>query len=462
MMDNTETLNNITDPKFRDLCADIAKRMEALHVPGVAAGILNEGEEQIAGFGVTNIDHPLAVNADTLFQIGSITKTFVGTLVMRLVEAGKLELDAPLRRYLPDLRMLDETVAAHVTMRHLLTHTGGWIGDYFDDFGYGDDALATMVAKVAELPQLTPLGEVWSYNNSGFYLAGRVIEVLTGKTFEAAMQELILDPLGMTMSFFFAHDVITHRFVVGHQVENDQARVATPWPIGRAAHPAGGLVCTVGDLFRYARFHMGDGTTAAGERLLTPESLALMQTPQFAAGGISKVGLTWFITDIEGTRFIGHGGGTNGQITQLSIAPERGFAIVVLTNANKGGEICGAAIKAALKSYLNVTEPEVAPIEAPPETLETYVGRYASRMTELELTLQDGTLVLQARPRGGFPKPDSPPPPAPPPVKIALYAEDRAVGLEPPYKDARIEFLRSPDGMPIWMRIGGRVHRRED
>jgi CubicO group peptidase (beta-lactamase class C family) len=459
-MDHAAQHNNIADPKFRDLSAEVEKEMERLHVPGVALGTMYEGQEYIAGFGVTNIDHPLAVDADTLFQIGSITKTFVGTLAMRLVEAGKLELDAPLRRVLPDLRMADESVAVNVTMRHLLTHTGGWVGDYFDDMGYGDDALANIVTKVAGLPQLTPLGEVWSYNNSGFYLVGRAIEVLTGKTFEAAMQEWILDPLGMKMSFFYAHDVMTHRFAVGHRIENDQANVATPWPIGRAAHPAGGLVCTVGDLFRYARFHMGDGTTAEGERLLTQESLALMRTPQVAAGGTSQVGLTWFITDINGVRTIGHGGGTNGQITQLSIVPEHGFALVVLTNAGKGGEICGAAVKSGLKNYLGLVQPEATPIEVPTDQLEPYVGQYDSRMMTVDLMLTEGSLVLQATPKGGFPRPDTPPPPAPPPVKIALYAEDRAVALEPPYKDARIEFLRDPEGEVAWLRVGGRVHRR--
>ncbi|MCW3055058.1 MAG: penicillin-binding protein beta-lactamase class, partial [Chthonomonadales bacterium] len=271
------------DPKYRELCAQVARDMERLHVPGAVVGVLFEGKEQIRGFGVTSVDHPLPVDATTLFQIGSITKTFVGTLIMRLVEQGKVALDTPLRTYLPDLRLSDEAVEERVTLRHLLTHTGGWVGDYFDDCGFSDDALAQIVARVADLPQLTPLGEVWSYNNAGFYLAGRVIEVVTGKPFETAMQELVLDPLGMQESFFFARDVITKRFAVGHIVKDERPEVAVPWSIGRAAHPAGGLVCTTGDLFRYARFHSGHGTAEDGTRLLTPESLALMRVPQFQA-----------------------------------------------------------------------------------------------------------------------------------------------------------------------------------
>ena len=257
--------------------------MERWHVPGVVVGVSREGDEEVAGLGVTSIEHPLPVDDLTLFQIGSITKTFTGTLVMRLVEAGEIDLDEPVRTYLPELRLGDDDVARRVTMRHLLTHTGGWEGDYFDDLGLGDDALTRMVAALAELPQVTPLGEVWSYNNAGFYIAGRVVEVVTGKTFEAAMHELVLDPLELAMTFFFADDVMTRRFSVGHHIEGEDVSVARPWLIGRSANPAGGLVSTARDLLRYARFHMGDGESGDGKRLLTAESMALMRRPHIAA-----------------------------------------------------------------------------------------------------------------------------------------------------------------------------------
>jgi CubicO group peptidase (beta-lactamase class C family) len=335
------------------------------------------------------------------------------------------------------------------------------VGDYFNDFGSGADALATMVERVADLPQLTPLGEIWSYNNSGFYLAGRVIEVVTGKSFEPALRDLVLTPLGLDHSYFFAEEVITRRFAVGHNIEEDEARVARPWAIGRAAHPAGGLVCTAGDLLRYARFHSGDGTAADGTRLLTPESLALMQTPQFASSGLSYVGITWFITAVDGTQFIEHGGGTNGQISLLRIVPDRDFALVVLTNAGRGGEIAATVARSALKSYLDLVLPDATPLETPAEALEAYTGRYVSAMRDLSLSVQEGTLKLEITPKGGFPTPDSPPGPTPPPVRMALYAEDRAVGLDAPMKDSRAEFLRNPEGEVAWLRVGGRVHARE-
>src|SRR2546428_9358229 len=100
-------------------------------VPGVAVGLIADGQETVAGFGVTNVDHPLAVDGDTLFQIGSITKTVTATAIMRLVEAGRLSLDAPVRTYLPELRLRDEGLAAPRTLRHLPTHHGGWVRGRF-------------------------------------------------------------------------------------------------------------------------------------------------------------------------------------------------------------------------------------------------------------------------------------------------------------------------------------------
>jgi CubicO group peptidase (beta-lactamase class C family) len=460
-MIDKSVLDSITDEKFRPICEKVVDEMNRLPIPGAVVGVLHEDREAIAGFGTTSLEHPLAVTEDTLFQIGSITKTYLATAVMRLVEMGKLELDRPIRTYLPEFKLADETVAARVTMRHLLTHTGGWVGDYFDDFGLGEDALAKMVAKLADLQQLTPLGEVWSYNNSGFYVAGRVIEVVTGANFERAMKELVLDPLGLKMTFFFAHDVITHRFAVGHEVEDKQPQVARPWAIGRAVHPAGGIVCTVKDLFRYARFHMGDGTSSDGTRLLAQESLALMQTPMLPSTGINMIGLSWMITTVDGTRMIAHGGGTNGQVTLLRMVPSSQFAVAILTNSDEGDTLCNEIANLATQQYLGLTLPEALPLDLPEEQLLPYVGKYDAAADACEIYLRDGGLVLQVTPKGGFPTPDSPPSQAPPPVRVAFYAQDRVVVLDEPMKEDRGEFLRNPDNSIAWLRIGARVHARQ-
>lgn len=451
----------IPDAHFRAVQERVQQEMARQPIPGAVVGVLHEGRALVAAFGTTSVEHPLPVTEHTLFQVGSITKTFVATAVMRLAERGQIELDTPIRTYLPDLQLKDASVAARVTMRHLLTHTGGWVGDYFNDFGMGDDALARMVAALAGLPQLTPLGEIWSYNNAGFYLAGRVLEVVTGTAFERAIQELVLDPLDLKHSFFFPQDVITHRFVVGHEVVDKQPQVARPWAVGRAVHPAGGLVCTAADLLRYARFHMGDGTAPDGARLLSPQSLAAMQTPLLPSTGVSECGLSWSIMTVDGVRMIGHGGGTKGQVSYLRIVPSRGFAVVVLTNSEEGDPLTYGTANWATKEYLGLALPEAVPLDLPEEALRPYVGRYDSAADALELVLRDGGLVLQVTNKGGFPTPDCPPLSAPPPVRAALYAEDRLVLVEEPFKGDRGEFLRSADGSIAWLRLGGRVHARQ-
>jgi CubicO group peptidase (beta-lactamase class C family) len=448
--------DNIKHPKFRALCERLAADMKRLRIPGAAIGVWRKGREYTAGFGVTSLENPLPVTPDTLFQVGSISKTFTGTLLMQLAERGRLDLDAPVRRYLPDLKLSDESVARRVTTRHLLTHVGGWVGDYFNDFGNGDDALARMVASLAPLEQITPLGEVWSYNNAGFNIAARIIEVITGQPYERAAQTMLLDPLGLKMTFFFPSDLlITHRFVVGHERDGKKVRVARPWAIGRAGAGVGGVVSTVRDLLAYARFHMG-----GGQRLLRRKSLAAMRIPQADAGGRGKIGLTWFIREAGPLTLYGHGGATKGQQALFQFIPQEDFALAVLTNSDAGGTLNTNALKWALEIFFGVALPAPEPIKVPARRLKAYAGRYDLPLSAFDLRLAKGKLVMHEIPRGGFPTPDSPPGPVAPPVRFALYAPDCVVGLDEPMKGALGEFLRDGQGNLRFFRIGGRAHRK--
>ena len=395
--------------------------MEETQTPGVAVGLLHEGEEHVAGFGVTSTENPLEVTPDTLFQIGSITKTFTGTAAMRLVERGELDLDAPVRTYLPELKLSDEDVAARVTMRHLLTHTGGWIGDYFDDFGSGDDALARMCESLATLPQLTPLGEVWSYNNAGFYLAGRVIEVITGKPYEARAAGARARAAGPRADLLLP----------GRRDDPPLRRRAPPQR-GRAADRR----ASVGDRTRAPcgrRDRVDRRRPAAlralphGRRRRSPararRSTRCRRT-QLEVGSIFEyVGITWSISERTGARLVGHGGGTNGQQSLFFFAPEHEFAFAVSDESPARAarwRLCGAR-RAALEA-IGAREPEREAIDL---DADEYLGRYESALIEAELGATTGQLVLAITPKGGFPKKDSPPPPAPPPEPVAFYAPDR-------------------------------------
>jgi CubicO group peptidase (beta-lactamase class C family) len=267
----------MTDSALQQKVAELA---EELGVTGISVGVLADGEEHYAFHGVTSVENPLTVDEKTLFQFGSTGKTFTATAIMRLVDQGKVDLDAPVRTYVPELKLKDEDVAARVTVLQLLNHTAGWEGDMMDNTGDGDDALEKYVARMERLEQVAPLGDGVSYNNASLSLAGRVIEKVTGQTFEQAVRELLLDPLGLDQTFFFPNEIMTRRFAVGHNVHEDgSVTVARPWALPRGGAPAGGLSATARDQIAWAKFHLGDGTAPDGTRLLSRKLLDKMKEP---------------------------------------------------------------------------------------------------------------------------------------------------------------------------------------
>jgi len=449
--------SHITDPTFKKIAQKIVSEMKRLHVPGVAIGIWHKGKEYAEGFGVTNVEHPLPVTPDTLFQTGSISKTYTGTLLMQLVEQGKVDLDAPVRKYLRDFKLRDKEVTSKVTLRHLLTHMGGWVGDYFNDFGNGDDALDKMVRDIAKLPQVQPLGTIWSYNNTGFNIAARMIEVVTKKPYEQAAQEMLFDPIGLKMSFFYPSDILfTHRFVVGHQKVKDKVQVARPWAIGRAGNGVGGVVSTVRDLLKYARFHMSSGS----KNVITGKSLRAMRIPQADAGPRGLMGITWFIRKIGDLTIYAHGGATHGQQAYFCFIPEKDFALAILTNSDDGGIITSAVFNTTLDLYFHVKSKLPKPIKTSASERKKYVGRYRIGTECFDLKVKGEYLMYHHIPLGGFPTPDTPPGPALPPMRFSFYEPDKVIGLDEPYKDALGDFIRDEKGKLQFFRIGGRAHKK--
>jgi CubicO group peptidase (beta-lactamase class C family) len=440
--------------------------MARYHVPGVALGVLDGDAEYVAGFGVTDFDQPLPVDAETLFPIASITKTVVATAVMRLVEQGHLALEAPVRRYLPDLRLADAASTDRLTMTHLLTHTGGFQGDFQDGAygvrcGSGDDALARFVTMLAHLPQRAPPGEMWVYNNAGFSLAGRVIEVVTGQRFEEAIRALVLKPLEMRCSSFSTGEATIGPVAVGHTVKGGHATVVPQRPLPRMLNPAGGLLCSASDLLRYARFHLGDGRMAdgsvgggptGGQRLLSAASMALMRTPRVGealhngclASFADEVGLSWFSRATARGRLLVHGGWTSLS-HRLTLVPALRFGIFVLTNADMGAQLHGEVTKQALRDYLDIDGLDAAPVPAPPAGLTSYAGTYRFATPDdedIEVRVNGNRLALSEW------------------GEAAFYAPDHIVALEGLWRHERGQFLRGPDGQITYLRMGGGLGRR--
>lgn len=450
--------------KYSDLCDYIWDVMKRVGIPGAAIGVLHDGEIHTSGMGITHIEHPIDVNADTLMQIGSVTKTFTGTVAMMLVEDGKLELDTPIQEIMPDFKLSDNKTAEQVTTRHLLTHVGGWMGDYFDDFGDGDSALTQYVNAVKTMPQITQLGKYWSYNNAAFGIAGRVIEVLSGQTYEDFVAERIFKPLGMDKTFFFERDVMLHRFAVGHHVSADGATVANPWSIARAANAAGRISSTVNDMLKYAQFHLSGGLAADGTRLLSQTAVEQMQESQIEVGGfLDAMGISWMLDDLDGVKVVHHGGATNGQLALLTLIPEQSLAFMLLTNgSDMGRELINGTNTWILREYAGLQTPAPTAIDKAADTLADYIGSYSARLMDVDISRQNNQLVLQATYKGGFPLPSSPAPlEQPPPLHLAFDSDDTVfvtdVGA---MKNKQGQFIRNDDGQVFGIRWGARIHTK--
>jgi CubicO group peptidase (beta-lactamase class C family) len=422
--------------------------------PGVSVGVFHRGRAYASGFGVTSVVEPAPVDHETLFQIGSTGKTFTATALMRLVERGEIDLDVPVRRYLKELKLRDADVARRVTLRHLLTHTGGWAGDLFPDTGRGDDALARAVAAVRKAPQLTPLGSTFHYNNAGFYIAGRILEKVTGLTYERAITELLLEPLGMTRSFHSAEELLPHRVAIGH-IEQKGKQQAQPWWGLRSVAPAGGLVSDAVDQLRWAQFHLGDGRAPNGTRLLKRGTLRDMQRPHAKAGAMAEwVGLSWLLGDVGGVRTVAHGGTTIGQLSTFTMVPSQELAVTTLTNSTSARSLNRAIVAAVLERFGGIKREPPVTLKASRAELAVYGGRYVDGYKQVEVRLEPaghslrGTLV----PLAGEQKL--------PTVRLALVEEDRAVHIDDTYAGIRAEFLRNGSGRVAWLRFGGRLYRR--
>lgn len=451
----------VTDARFERISTVVNEKMREYGVPGVALGIYYDGQRLTRGFGITSVENPLPVTEGTLFQVGSISKTFTGTVVMRLVEAGKLSLETPVRDYIPTFRVRDDAASRNTTVLTLLTHMGGWEGDFFEDTGNGDDALARMVERMVSLEQIAPFNTVWSYNNAGFYVAGRLIELATGKPYEAALKELLNDPLDLRQTFIFPTDVMTYRFAVGHAGPVAKPIVLRPWAIPRAMRPAGGVASGVNDLLRYAEFHLGDGSAPRGARLLSPVSMRHMQETQLVQQGTDEeMALGWQVSRIGDLREVWHDGWAVGQTALLFLVPAKQLAVVLLTNSVTGERLNRDIRRMIAQEYLGVTVSDPAPIGLPKTELTQYAGRYSRPFMDVVVTIDADRVMIQRIQKQGFPTGDSPVPPPGPPAPYAFYAKDRLIGLGGGTQGVRAEFLRRSDGTVEWIRVGGRVARR--
>jgi CubicO group peptidase (beta-lactamase class C family) len=453
------------DPAFESLATLVAAKMQEYRIPGVALGVLRDGHTTIRGFGVRNVNDPQPVTSTTVFPLASISKTVTTTAVMRLVEQGKIDLHAPVRTYLPDFRVADDSVSREVTIWHLVTHTSGWEGQ-LSATDKGDETLARFVAGLSTDMQLAPPGAAWSYNNAGFAVAGRVLEVVTGQPFSDAIDDLVFRPLGLKLAFTRVADVVAHWPAIGHVAAPDGSPgMQRTFTLGSTL-PAGGVAMSMDNLLEYARFHLGDGRGSDGTQVLKRATLTEMRRPQLRKQGYDEdIGLAWHLRTVGSVRTAAHGGTFSGHILLLELVPEKNFAIAILTNSGNGWRLIQDVEREALRSYhgasfamnqaighrgLNETLPAVTPLAKQPDAA-AYIGTYERPMNTVDVRAAGAGLVVQVRPRARD---------AEPPMPVMFYGPDRAVVTSGPEQNASVEFVRDAAGAVRWVRITGRIARR--
>jgi CubicO group peptidase (beta-lactamase class C family) len=441
----------------------VTAECERLSVPGCAVGVVVGARTYAAFCGVTDVDHPRPVDADTLFMIGSTTKTLTATAVMTLVQEGRLSLDDRVVEHLPELSLQDEQAREQVTVGQLLDHTSGWRGDLEVETGWGDDALERALTEVAPVvPQLFPPGTMASYNNLALVIAGRLVERLTGQTYEQAVRERVLDPLGMRNTFFLPWEVATRPMATAHLEQDGRTVPAYVWPMTRGIGPAGGAVSTVRDQLVYARFHL-DGTAPATPPL-SDELRTGMQAPRVSLPGVlSGIGTSWLLKDRDGVRLVSHGGNcANLYVSGFTLVPEHGLAVTALGSSRGGGAVAAAVTEWAVQHYLGrgqVQAPATLPVT--PELAREYVGRYDAGQWDLDVTAADGKLFVQMQ------LTDIPPDTSEqvlaafraPPTEVVLTAPDVVAPAASP-ADSAGDFVRDAAGSVQWLRYGLRLARR--
>ncbi|MGD9958061.1 serine hydrolase domain-containing protein [Nocardioides sp.] len=392
------------------IAANLPALIEKYDVPGAAVAVLCDGVVVDHAAGVLSRSTGVEATPDSVFQIGSITKVWTATLVLQLVDAGLVDLDVPIRTYLPEFRIADEAAAARITTRQLLSHTAGFEGDIFTDTGLGDDCVEKYLGVLHDVPQLFPPGEQFSYNNAGYCVLGRLVEVLRELPYDECLKQHLFAPLGLTHAATSPYDAILFRAAVGHiQAEPGGELVPAPvWALARSNAPAGSMLAMrPRDLLTFAALHLDDGLAADGSVVLQAAKVAAMQEPQVTLPELGLMGthwgLGWELFETPGGTVVGHDGSTIGQSAFLRILPEKGVAVALLTNGGDTFSLYREIVAHVLSELGDLTLPALPAPPAEPEAIDAsrYVGTYSAEVFDLVVSQDDdGRIWLDMTPKG--------------------------------------------------------------
>jgi CubicO group peptidase (beta-lactamase class C family) len=383
----------------------LAERADAYGVPGAVAGVLLDDELILAAWGVANVSTGVEVTTDTLFQIGSITKIYTATLLSQVAGAGVVSLDEPVRAQLQEFAVADPGATLEITPRHLLAHTSGMHGDHLIDTGWNSDALERYVAGLHALGQIHAPDETYSFCNTGFGVAGRLIEVATGEHFDRVLRRRLARPIGVRSTLTLPQHALMHRVAVGHELGPDGTLRPIPrWPLARSNGPMGGILAPAADVLAFARLHLAGGVAANGTELLPASTVKAMAQPQIESPLPDEdQALAWTVRRWNGVTCLAQDGDTFGQRAYLRVVPERRFAAVLFTNSPGGARLAHEFWPQLVGDLLEVTVPPTAEMGDPVaiEDPAPFVGTYERLHQTVEVTEAEfGSLEMTISPSG--------------------------------------------------------------
>ncbi|MFC9625690.1 serine hydrolase domain-containing protein [Streptomyces sp. NPDC056930] len=443
--------------ELNEPCSWLESRLPELlaeyKVPAASIAVYAHGEVIDRAAGVLNKDTGVEATADSVFQIGSITKVWTTTLAMQLVDEGALDIDAPVRAYLPEFAVGDETASAKITVRQLMCHTSGFEGDIFLDTGRGDDAVHKLVALLAGVPQLFAPGEMFSYNNAAFCVLGRIVEVLRGKSYDDSLRDHLFTPLGLTHAAPSPYEAVRFRAASGHLSPEQDAepQPAQAWALPRSNAPAGSMLAMrARDLLTFARMHLDGGRGPDGTAVLTPESALAMRHREVDLMDLGLMGdawgLGWSLFDWPGGAVVGHDGGTLGQSAFLRVVPDRDIAVALLTNGGNSHPLYVELVGRVLRELAGVEMPALPVPDANAPRVETarFVGEYSSSVSDTVVSEDaDGRLWVQRNPKGVFVELDGGPSER---IELVVYDGDKLIPAEPQHGMHTVHAFVGDDG----------------
>lgn len=323
--------------------------MREAQIPGVSIAITRGGQPfYVRGYGFADLEHDVPASPETVYRIGSVTKQFTSAAIMRLVEQGKIELAAPVSRYLPGLPAWGDAVTVH----QLLNHTSGvrsytGVPSWMEVMPL-DRTHEQMIALFRDEPADFAPGQQYRYNNSGYYLLGMIIEKVTGESYAEHLEEGFYEPLGLRGTVYCDEGRLIENRAEGYVVVEGEIRNDPPISMTQP-YAAGALCSTVGDLARWARAlaHGQVVGAASYERMIAPTPLPGGEPRPYGYGlATGRLGPAPYVS---------HGGGINGFISQLAYYPEADMAIAVLSNSQSANST--AIEKRIARRVLGIAEP---------------------------------------------------------------------------------------------------------